>query len=312
MFTRLDHDCSSLKYCSGNGYCDGPSNCTCQGGMIGNDCSLYNCFNKTGSSVCLGRGACIGTNNCACKPGYIGSQCETPSCFGVYSTNSTVCSGAGLCVDYNLCVCRNGYSDLNCSNFYCNGISRYNQSVCNGNGICTAPNVCSCKVGTASNYCYVTPTTLAPTTTTVTPTTTSNVVSKVTPTPTQSLYKRLRSISTNLCVQSYLPVGLVNCSTPGIGIYYESTNKMINQDGQCLTFINDAFDLRTCCTSTNACNGPLYTPMQQYTTSTSQTCSGCFSIMNTFNGRRFDAVGSNLLCDLSWESTYVFLSFPNS
>lgn len=67
--------CSShspiCKKCSGNGFCDKKSDCSCFAGFTGKKCDKFQCTDN-----CSGNGRCVGPNKCQCEKGWGGLHCS--------------------------------------------------------------------------------------------------------------------------------------------------------------------------------------------------------------------------------------------
>lgn len=59
------------KECSGNGYCESDSKCSCFAGFTGSDCGDVQCTDD-----CSGHGECAGPNKCECEDGWGGLHCS--------------------------------------------------------------------------------------------------------------------------------------------------------------------------------------------------------------------------------------------
>ena len=59
------------KKCSGNGYCDTKSECSCFTGFTGPTCCKTQCADN-----CSGNGKCVGPNQCKCDAGWGGLHCS--------------------------------------------------------------------------------------------------------------------------------------------------------------------------------------------------------------------------------------------
>ncbi len=154
-----------VNNCSSHGDCMF-SQCYCQPGWSGNDCSIPNCPGSfcyydpltkvQHCNYCSGNGACNnvnGTYSCECESGWAGNDCSAITC-------NTDCVGGtnGQCLDMfpiQQCVCRPGYSGMDCTDRLClNG--------CSLAGTCQkATGTCACKDNFYGDDCSVYVPTLA-------------------------------------------------------------------------------------------------------------------------------------------------------
>eukprot|EP01080_Neovahlkampfia_damariscottae_P005532 gene5532-9349_t len=134
--------------CSGHGGCIS-TNCSCDDGYVGLDCSAFTCGGKNASDpiVCSSHGTCVGGNNCSCSSNYTGDECEFNKCFGVGENSPLVCSGNGACVGTDTCTCNSTHGGNECQTPICFGTLGTNASVCSSKGSCISPNICNCSFG---------------------------------------------------------------------------------------------------------------------------------------------------------------------
>lgn len=149
--------------CFGHGEClaDG---CHCDGGWMGNDCSMVAI--ATCPNNCSSRGRCARDGTCVCMQGFEGEDCSKP--IKQVCPGTPVCSGNGRCVratDWFAggCKCNKGFASADCSEDIRHKLEASSIGkncplstdgvMCAGHGFCRQDDVCECHQDWAGVAC---------------------------------------------------------------------------------------------------------------------------------------------------------------
>lgn len=153
MWTFRTDSCTGN--CSNHGLCD-MSQCVCEPGFYGIDCSQTRCPGspcytdpETKEQFCIdcsGHGRCI-DGACQCFPGWGFEDCSAVLC--EENCSSTPSETRGICVEdfpVHQCVCMGRWSGRKCDTQLC-------LNNCSGRGLCDGNGTCACSEGFGGEDC---------------------------------------------------------------------------------------------------------------------------------------------------------------
>ena len=102
----------AMRECSGRGFCEDDSTCSCSAGFAGADCAVdLRCDPEATRLPCSGRGTCK-SHGCECAPGYSGALCEADN-WCPRDALGRQCSGVGICAVHE-CRCASHRTGVAC------------------------------------------------------------------------------------------------------------------------------------------------------------------------------------------------------